>query len=77
MVRTKHAVNDPRGGSNPIEPEVVFNWRWFKNLTIQATWETEFKKRPVLTGRDFEKSFLRNYTTQMLAPMDALGWTNF
>ena len=77
MVLTKHASNDPRGGPNPEESEIILNDRWFKNLAIQKTWNLEFKKRHIISGRDLEKSFPRNFAYQMLAPMDKLEWSNF
>ena len=68
MVLTKHASNDPRGDDpNPAEPEMVFKPRFFKTLDIQRKWLSEFKERPIITGREFERSFA------MQASMDALG----
>ena len=77
MVLTKHASNDPRGDPNPEESEIIINDRWFKNLAIQQSWNLEFKKRPIISGRDLEKSFPEKFVNQMLAPMDKLGWSNF
>ncbi|GFY81174.1 hypothetical protein Acr_01g0009830 [Actinidia rufa] len=74
MVLTKHASNDPRGDyPNPVEPEIAFNKRWFKSLDFERKWAPEFKERHIITGRDFEKSFLEKYTHLTLAPMDALS----
>ncbi|XP_057488693.1 uncharacterized protein LOC130774654 [Actinidia eriantha] len=78
MVLTKHASKDPRGDNpNPKEPEAVFNSRWFKTVDFQKKWDMNFKTRQIIVGRDFEKTFPGKYTTQMLTPMNALGWTNF
>ncbi|GFS44404.1 hypothetical protein Acr_00g0090140 [Actinidia rufa] len=75
MVRAKHASNDPRGDDpNPIEPPMVFKPRYYKTMEIQRTWLSEFKDRPIITGRDFERNFLVRYLLKMLAPMDSLGW---
>ena len=77
MVRTKHASNDPRGGADPTEPDISFNQKWFKTAIFEDKWNSEFKKRHIISGRDFEKSFPGSYAHQMTHPMDVLGWTNF
>ncbi|GFZ21890.1 hypothetical protein Acr_29g0010520 [Actinidia rufa] len=75
MVLTKHASNNPRGDNpNPADPDMIFKPWWFKTIEIQRTWHPEFKERPILTGRDFDRSFLAKYVLRMLAPMDGPGW---
>ncbi|GFZ05259.1 hypothetical protein Acr_17g0008310 [Actinidia rufa] len=77
MLLTKHTSNDPRGDPNPMEPEIIHNQRWFKIVDIQKIWAPEFKEQNIITGCNFEKNFPSKFTNQMLAPMNALGWTNF
>ncbi|GFS42950.1 hypothetical protein Acr_00g0082760 [Actinidia rufa] len=52
MVRTKHASNDLRGGSNSEEPERTFNRRWFKSWNFEQKWSSEFKERHIISGHD-------------------------
>ena len=55
---TKHALNDPRGDNSCLEEQkIIFNPRWFKSIDIQKKWDSEFKKRHIIVGQDFEKSF--------------------
>ena len=78
MVRTEHASNDSKGDDpNSIELEMVFKLRMFKNMDIQRTWLQEFKDRPIIMGREFERNFPLKYYQKMMAPMDALGWNGF
>ena len=73
--RIKHTSNDSRGeDTNPTKPETEFKPGLFKNMEIQKTWLPEFKERPIITRREFEKNFLRKYYKKMLAPMESLGW---
>ena len=74
---TKHASNDPRGdGPNPVELEMFFKPRMFKSMDIQRTWLPEFKDRPIITGREFERIFPVKYVLRMLALMGAFGWND-
>ena len=60
--RTKHASNDPKGqDTNLVEPEKVFKPRMFKTMEIQKMWFPELKDRPIITGREFERSFPLKY----------------
>ncbi|GFY87497.1 hypothetical protein Acr_05g0011360 [Actinidia rufa] len=75
MVLTKHASNDPRDDDpNPPEPEMIFRPQFYKSLDIKKTWLLEFKNRPVITGREFEKKFPLKYYIKMLTPMDWMEW---
>ena len=50
--RTKHASNNlRREETNPVELEMKFKPRLFKNMEMQKTWLLEFKKRPIIMGR--------------------------
>ncbi|GFZ21468.1 hypothetical protein Acr_29g0006300 [Actinidia rufa] len=75
MVRTEQVSNDQRDDDpNPAKLEMVFKSRMFKTMDIQKTWLPQFKDRPIITGRKFERSFHLKYYPKMLALMDALGW---
>ncbi|GFY93718.1 hypothetical protein Acr_09g0001640 [Actinidia rufa] len=66
--RTKHASHNPRGKDTNPEPPMQFKPQLFKNMEIQKTWFSEFKERPIITGREFEKNFSLKYYKKMLAP---------
>ena len=70
--RTKHASNDPSGEDTFAEPKIEFKPRLFKNIEIQKMWLPEFKERPIITRREFEKKFPLKYHKNILVPMEAL-----
>ncbi|GFY99142.1 hypothetical protein Acr_13g0005430 [Actinidia rufa] len=75
MVLTKQASNDLRGdGTYPAESPMVFKPRIFKSMEFQRTWLPEFRDRPIITGREFERSFPTKYYLKMLASMDTFGY---
>ena len=77
-MRIKHTSNDSRGQeTNLPKSGIVFKPWMFKTMKIRKTWLPEFKDRPIITGREFERSFPLKYYQKMLAPMDALGLNGF
>ena len=72
--RTKHVSNDSRGDdTNPVELEMEFKPRLFKNMDIQKTRLPEFKERPIITGQEFKKNFPFKYCKKDVGTNRGIG----